>query len=295
MIRIFTSALLVVISFAAYTCDVCGASNSIGGFGTYANGNRTNFGLNYQFKTYKSHHPALFNEPIERSSELFQRWELKSQIRLSKRFQGNINLPMVFNQQTKNNVRSTKFGLGDAAIGLAYFIFNQKDSTSGNTFRWNVGLGGKLPTGQFTHPDSSDLMLYGGSGSFDAYFTNLLFYQVKKWSFVSESSIYLRGSNKFAYQAGNTFTTSLMANRKMNNFSLYTGFQFVWVGSAYENNTHIIDSPTVGTILTNLWGLTYSKNNWLFQGAYHIPLVQNLGNSYTTQKQAFSLSLYYFI
>lgn len=295
MTRNLISAFVVCISMPCHSCDVCGASNSISGFGTYANGNKTNFGLNYQFKTYKSSHPGIFNEHAESSTELFQRLELKGQFRLSKRWQGNADVPLVLNQQTHEGLRSKQQGFGDIGVGINYFIINRQDSLLRKVFRWNIGIGTKVPSGKYTHPDSSNLMLFPGSGSFDAVFNTILFYQKNKWSFVSESSFFLRGTNKFHYQAGNTFSSTLFANRKLRDFSSYLGAQFVWVGHAYRNTYIINNSPTVGSILTALCGITYRKNNWLFQGSYHLPLTQNLGNGYTKQKQAFNISLFYFI
>ena len=287
-------SLFVFLYNYSFACDVCGASNSIAGFGSYANGNRTNIGLNYQFKTYHSYHPALFYGPGTNSNELFQRFDLKSQIRLSRRFQLLVDLPLTINRQNEEGSVNVITGLADATIGASYFIINKKDSASNLTFRWNMGAGLKMPTGRYTEHDSSNFMLFGGTGSWDTYFSNLLYLQKNKWVFVSESSFYLRTQNKFGYQAGNTFTTTLLANRNIKSFGIFTGLQYVFVGTAQENRKIIDDSPTTGTIFSNLWGVTWHKKNWMIQGSYHIPLYQSLGNGNTKQKQAFSVSLYYF-
>jgi hypothetical protein len=273
---------------------VCGASNSIAGFGTYSIGNRTSIGLNYQFKTYSSNHPALFNEIPESSKELFQRFEIKSQLRLSKRFQLVVSVPISSNKQERTMHSQTVVGFGDATLGLNYFLKNSYDSVQKRRFQWIVGGGIKIPTGKFQHPDSSDFMLYGGSGSIDFNLNNLIYFQKRNWTLVWESSVLIRTRNKYNYQAGNNLSSSFLVNRKLNQWGIYTGIQWNITGKDYMNRKLIEGSPTVGSILSNLWGITYQFKSFLIQGAYHIPIHQKLGNGYTHQKQAFTLSINYF-
>lgn len=295
MRQLLILSLFALLGAYAAACDVCGASNSIAGFGSYANGNRTNIGLNYQFKTYHSHHPPLFNEPGINSRELFQRFDLKGQIRLSPRFQLQFDLPFTVNQQVKDGQKETVSGPGDFYAGIHYFIVNRRNETKKQTIRWNMGAGIKSPTGKFTHPDSSDLMLYSGTGSWDIYASNLLYFQANKWTFVWETTAFFRNANKYQYQAGNSVASTLLVNRNLGKWSVFTGIQGTYVGNDFQNRSLVDGSPTTGSIVTNMWGVTWQFSDFMVQGAYHIPLYQHLGNGYTQQKQAFALSLYYFL
>ena len=74
--KLFALAAGILLGLNAMACDVCGAVNSALGLGTVAAGNRHAIGCTYQYRSYKSNHPGIFNEPAVSSSERFQRLDL---------------------------------------------------------------------------------------------------------------------------------------------------------------------------------------------------------------------------
>ena len=115
-----------VLSFSAYTCDVCGSGsmNSTQGLSTVSQGNRTSIGLNYQYRLYKSEHPKLFGPGIEKSQDLFQRIDLQGQIRLAKRWQLQLSIPFAINAHKEDADLRKRSGLGDPTSMVNYFVFN---------------------------------------------------------------------------------------------------------------------------------------------------------------------------
>lgn len=195
---------LVLSSYNAYSCDVCGcgAFNSTQGLGTLAQGNRTSIGLNYQYRLYKSQHPKVFGTGIERSTDYFQRIDLTGQIRLANRWQLQLTVPFGFNTHIADDTTSRKNGFGDPILTVNYFLFNRQDSLQTRLFRWIIGAGVKSPVGKFTQPNDVDLYLYPGTGTFDAVFQNSFFFQKKKWSLLQTSQYILRGENKIQVHSG---------------------------------------------------------------------------------------------
>ncbi|AEA45300.1 hypothetical protein [Fluviicola taffensis] len=286
----------LVVSHAALSCDVCGcgAFNSTQGLGTLAQGNRTSIGLNYQYRLYKSKHPKVFGNGIEHSTDYFQRLDVLGQLRLSKRWQLQLSVPISFNTHIAEDTTSRKNGLGDPILMVNFFLFNKQDSLQTRMFRWIVGAGVKNPIGKFTHPNDVDLYLYPGTGTFDAVFQNSFFLQKRKWSLVQTSQYVLRGENKYKYIPGSLFSASLFAQYKFRTWGIYAGAQYSWSGVDYLNRKAVSSSPTQGKILTGIIGASIQWKDWVLQGNYHIPIAQQLGEGNSHQKTAFSISLNYF-
>lgn len=286
----------LVVSHVALSCDVCGcgAFNSTHGLGTLAQGNRTSIGLNYQYRLYKSEHPELFGEGIERSTDYFQRLDVLGQLRLSKKWQVQLSVPISFNTHIADDTSSQKNGLGDPTLMVNFFLFNKQDSLQTRLFRWIVGAGMKSPLGKFTRPNDVDLYLFPGTGTFDAVFQNSFFLQKKRWSLLQTSQYVLRGENKYDYIPGSLFSASLFGQYKFRTWGVYAGSQYSWSGVDYLNRKPISSSPTQGNILTGIVGASVQFNAWVVQGNIHIPITQNLGDGNSHQKTACSISLNYF-
>lgn len=286
----------LVVSHVALSCDVCGcgAFNSTHGLGTLAQGNRTSIGLNYQYRLYKSEHPELFGEGIERSTDYFQRLDVLGQLRLSKKWQVQLSVPISFNTHIADDTSSQKNGLGDPTLMVNFFLFNKQDSLQTRLFRWIVGAGVKSPLGKFTRPNDADLYLFPGTGTFDAVFQNSFFLQKKRWSLLQTSQYVLRGENKYDYIPGSLFSASLFGQYKFRTWGVYAGSQYSWSGVDYLNRKPISSSPTQGNILTGIVGASVQFNAWVVQGNIHIPITQNLGDGNSHQKTACSISLNYF-
>lgn len=279
-------------------CDVCGcgANNSTQGLGTLSQGNRTGFGMNYQYRHYHSVHQGLFGGPNEESDDYFQRWDILAQIRLSKKWQIRVDIPISNNIHKADEGITVVNGIGDASITGNYFLIDKEDSLKTKRFRWIVGLGVKSPIGKFTEPNDENVFLMPGTGTFDALMQNSFFLQKNKWSFVQQTNLMIRGENKFNYRPGNQFSATAFVQRKLfSSLGLFAGGQYSWSGKDYINRKAKVGSPTEGIIVTGIAGVSYSFNSFLFQGNMHIPIYQLLGEGNSNQNLAFTLSFTYFL
>lgn len=293
MIRLFIVCVCVLLVKPAFSCDVCGAVNSSLGLGTVAAGNRHSIGLVYQYRTYDSHHPPLFNEPAINSSERFQRIDLTGTIRLADRWQLKAILPYSVGTQSKNGTTTHKSGPGDATLTAHYFIIDRQDSLFTKSMRWSIGTGIKSPLGNYPLPDDELLLLYPGTGSWDGVFQSSFYFRKNNWALIQENNFILRTTNKYHYTPGSLFSATLYGMRRFSNWSLFGGFQYAWNGIDYLNRSPINSSPSQGNILSTTLGATIQWGNIMLQANYHLPIVQQLGNGYVDQKQSFTAGIHY--
>jgi len=291
--KLFATFTCVLLSVRLLACDVCGAVNSSLGLGTVAAGNRHSFGLTYQYRTYRSSHPPLFNEPAVGSSERFQRIDLSGNIRLADRWQVKAVLPFVYNEQTKEGVRQFRQGLGDPTVTLNYFIVSRQDSLARQQVRWSVGLGGKLPLGSYPEPHDEVLLLYPGTGTWDGIAQSSFFFRRGKWGMIQECNAVLRSTNKYDYTPGSLFNATLFGFRRFSNWSLFGGFQYAWNGIDYIDRAAINSSPSRGEILSASFGGTIQWGSILLQANAHVPVSQHLGNGYVNQEVSFTAGIHY--
>jgi len=283
----------VLLCVRVLACDVCGAVNSSLGLGTIASGNRHSFGLTYQYRTYKSNHPPLFNEPAIGSSERYQRLDFSGNIRMADRWQLKAVVPVVYNEQWKEGARDFRQGLGDPTLTINYFIVNRQDSLAVNQIRWSVGLGGKLPLGKFPEPHDEVLLLYPGTGTWDGVMQSSFFYRHRKWGIIQECNAVVRSTNKYSYTPGSLFNATLFGFRRFSNWSLFGGFQYAWNGIDYIDREAINSSPSRGEILSASVGGSIQWGNIMVQANAHLPVIQHLGNGYVNQELSFTAGIHY--
>lgn len=291
--KLFALVAGMLLGLNAMACDVCGAVNSALGLGTVAAGNRHSIGCTYQYRSYKSHHPGIFNEPEVSSAERFQRLDLNGTIRLASRWQLKVSVPLVYNEQTKEAVHSLRQGFADPMITGHYFVVNRMDTTGNKVIRLSAGGGVKMPFASFPEPDNELLLLYPGTGTWDGMLQSSFFLRKNKWALIQENNLVLRGSNKYDYQPGNLFSATLYGMRRFSNWSVFGGFQYAWNGIDYQDRKAINSSPSQGNILSATLGGTIQWGNVMVQANYHLPIAQDLGNGYVHQQTGFTAGVYY--
>ncbi|HLP54627.1 MAG TPA: hypothetical protein VK151_06350 [Fluviicola sp.] len=291
--KLFALVAGMLLGLNAMACDVCGAVNSALGLGTVAAGNRHSIGCTYQYRSYKSHHPGIFNEPEVSSAERFQRLDLNGTIRLASRWQLKVSVPLVYNEQTKEAVHLLRQGFADPMITGHYFVVNRMDTTGNKVIRLSAGGGVKMPFASFPKPDNELLLLYPGTGTWDGMLQSSFFLRKNKWALIQENNLVLRGSNKYDYQPGNLFSATLYGMRRFSNWSVFGGFQYAWNGIDYQDRKAINSSPSQGNILSATLGGTIQWGNVMVQANYHLPIAQDLGNGYVHQQTGFTAGVYY--
>lgn len=291
----FLMVFSMLMVFPVLACEICGATNNTSGFGSLEQGNRHSIGIQYQFRNYRSEHPILFSQLTEKSTESFQRIDVKGQFKVTKRFQAQVTLPFSYNMQTKRDTTNVRTGLADPILSGVFFLVNKSDSMNKQFIRWTAGIGLKMPLGAFPEPHNDLLLLYPGTGTFDGQFQTTFLFKKNRWSALLDFQAMLRGTNKYAYQPGAMFSSTLFVQRNLEKWGVFGGTQYAWNGTDYQNRKSINSSPSLGSILSGSFGISYQSKKWLIQGNFHVPLVQQLNLGYTKQEHAFVCSLTYFL
>ena len=280
-----------------HACDACGCSGSLGnmGLGVQVQGNRTSFSFLQSYKHYATTYKGLYGRPDTYSQEYYFKSDFSASIRLSRRFQARFLLPLNYNlQQESDEKNSIIQGLGDAQIGVHYFIIDSMFRNN-TIVRWSAGAGAKLPTGKFTNPENEDLMLYPGTGTLDYSIGSSFALRSGNFGLSNESSYIFRTTNKYEYHPGNTLFSQLLGIYIFNRFSVGTGASIATNANAQLNNKPFEHTNAQAILIQSATVLSYSKNNLSIQLGINIPFYQKLGEEQSKQREALSLGIYYLL
>ena len=289
--------------FFKVLCDLCGCATSSGsfGFGTLSNSNFV--GVRYIYQNFESKNGIFQNSPI--SKERFNTIQLWAQIPINENFYISANLPYQHLSRDFNNIEESINGIGDASvIGWYKFVFYKKEDKS--TINFNnqkqpsghsiqVGLGAKLPTGEFEQrlTDNINPGFQVGTGSLDGIFSLGYNYGGNKIGVNTLFSYYLKGENKNDYQFGNQISYSA---------NLYTVFKtlktnimpFIGVsGDHFDKITQYGEtlSDTDGYILNSSIGAEVAFKKYILGTSFTLPVSQDLFGGNVTSKQRLSVYL----
>ncbi|GGI26072.1 transporter [Pedobacter mendelii] len=219
--KIILSLFILMCSFSAIACDICGC-----GVGSYYIGilpeyNKRFLGLRYQYKTLQTHlgpqgqiTPITANETYQ-STEVWGGWNIGSKFRVL------AFVPYNFNKRSTQDNTGTKQGLGDVAVMGYYNLFNHSGTLGEKLLvqsLW-IGAGIKMPTGKYEPTErlaisESPNNFQLGTASTD--FTINAAYDVRLNDLGINANLNykINTENKFQYRYGNKFTANLLAYYK---------------------------------------------------------------------------------
>lgn len=286
-----------------YACDVCGASGSSQGLGILPQFYKHFVGVQYQYRSFNSAHPTLFdNTKEERSSEYYNTMQVWGKANIGKRIQAFAFLPYQYNNRVTDTGRSTYSGLGDASILAMATIVRTGDSSHSKVKHILLAGGGiKAPTGErSTGTATGEMMnIQTGSGS---------------WDFIASANYTMRGRNAgFNADASYTFTTTNSANYKygdrlsvslsgfywwkVNNVVLQPqmGIRGDYALHDYDNYSRKWLNYNTGGYLTYITtGVQVYYKRMGLQCNYAIPIFQHYASGYVQSTQRIESGLLYF-
>ncbi len=292
-------------------CDLCGCSTSSGssGFGTLDN--LSFVGLRYMYQDYESRDGIFSNSPT--SQEQFNTYQVWGRIPVNEAF--SLNLIVPYQDLYRNFEDRTEHinGLGDVTVlgwyQLKFFKkhkahdevdFNHEaEERELSAHRLNLGMGLKLPTGEFEErlTDRINPGFQVGTGSLDAVFSVMHSYSKNKLGVNTSATYYLKTENKNEYRFGNQFSFSSNMHYnlplKKSAFSPFLGVS----GDVYDAIKQFgEDLPdTNGTIVNGTFGTEFMISKFIVGANYTIPLSQNLFGDNVTSKKRVMLYLNYIL
>lgn len=291
MVKIISLTLLAsAMVIAAYACDVCGSAAGNQFLGILPQHRQHFIGLQYQYSSFESNHPSLFDgKPDEHSQDHYQTLQAWGRFSLGKHWQVFGFVPYRFNEQLSNGVRTRTSGLGDIS-----FLVNRVLIRENEQARWQhqllAGGGLKLPTGAYTGIRAQDKLgipnMQPGSGSWDFMVNTNYTVRRGKLGLNLDAAYTITLPNREDYKYGNRLNAGLLGFytlKAADKLSLMpmAGFRYEYALHDYDNYARKwLNEQSGGYMAFASVGLQSYYRQWGLRLTYHLPVDQHYGNGY---------------
>lgn len=271
-------------------CDLCGCTTS-GGSSAFGDLSMSNFiGVRYIYQNFESRDGIFSNSPV--SKESFNTYQIWGRFPINESFFVSAIIPYQDLKRTFEDREDHLNGLGDInIIGWYQFKFyKKKQETDGSmdfvverersNHTLNVGLGLKLPTGEFEEQltDRINPGFQVGTGSLDVFTTAVYGYKKTNLGFATTLAYYFKTENKNDYRFGNQFSYAStlfydIASEK-SIIKPFVGFSGDVYNSIEQFDEKLAD--TDGSIFNGSVGAEYVFSKFLLGAKYTAPISQDL-------------------
>jgi hypothetical protein len=291
MKNIFSLFIIMLFSFTASACEICGC-----GVGNYYIGllpqfHRSFLGVRYQFSSF---HTSIKNDPTQYSNDLFQTIQVWGGINIGERWQVLAIIPFNTVHQASDDGTYNANGIGDIALTANYKVLNHTSYTAGKklvTQQLWLGAGIKLGTGNF-NIDPADPALVAlantqvGSGSTDFMVNGIYNINIDKFGVSTGANYKINTANNDQYFFGNKFSASSIAyytfSKTKTTITPNLGLMYEHADANKLANQKIAD--TGGYLLSAAAGVEVSFNKITIGCNVQLPISQNFANEQTNTK-----------
>lgn len=291
--------------FDYFDCDLCGCTTISGssGFGTL--GNVSFVGLRYIYQNFESRNGVFSNSPL--SEEQFNTYQLWGKIPVNDNIYINAIVPYQDLYRKTNQATEHINGLGDVTVmGWYQFQFFKKktdDDVQFNTdkeasnHKLNVGLGLKLPTGEFEEQfaDRINPGFRVGTGSLDAIISLMHIYTKDRFGVNTTVSYYFKNENKNDYRFGNqlSYASNVFYNVPFKQSALnpFIGLSADVYDAIEQFNETLPD--TDGHIINGTFGTEFMIDKFVMGANYTFPISQDLFGDNVKAQNRFSVFVNY--
>ena len=292
-----TCILLLILSSAAFACDICGSSPGNYFIGPFPQFGKHFFGTRYTFRSFNSRVDA---DATQFSKDFYQTIELWGGWSIGKKWQVIAFIPYNINRQASDDGIKSSKGLGDVSVIVNYKILNKTGNKNNNGISQQLWIGGglKLPTGNFNvdpndiiNPDANN---EPGTGSVDFLLNAIYAIHINKWG-VNSSINYKVNQSAREYQFGNRFNSSIFLFRTLSRgqttFNPNAGLLYENLRANKLNNLKV--DNTGGHALLASAGVEINFSRIAIGFNAQLPVSQNFSNNQTTTKIRGMLHLSY--
>lgn len=212
--KLFLISGLLLGAFYARACDVCGCSVGGNYLGILPQFRQHFIGVRYQYQSFTSEHPPLFDatEAIV-SEEYFHTAELWGRFYPHPRIQVFAFIPFHRYEKKEDGHFLANKGLGDISLLANYVVFDTGDSLM-NILKHSFQVGGgiKLPTGKNDfHRENEEPIanMQPGTGSVDAIFNAIYTVRYGRLGLNNELSYRWNTVSNRDYKFGDRFSAAM--------------------------------------------------------------------------------------
>lgn len=284
MKHILFSLLLLGTAGYSRACTTCGCSASNQYLGILPQNHRHFIGLQYQYRSFESEHPAhAEGEAASFSKEYYSTFQVWGRFNATRRLQLFAFVPYVSNLQKSGASPHTFSGLGDMTVLANYSII---DNSASGLWKHKLQAGGglKLPTGAYDRDlvQSYEVLpnMQPGTNSWDFVLNTNYMLRKEQAGINLDASYTIVTPNSFQYKYGNRFAGGLMAfywyEKSRLTLLPQAGLRLDVAGSDYDHYAYRRKSDmSGGHQLYASAGLQVFYKRMGLQLNYHQPLAQH--------------------
>jgi hypothetical protein len=291
MKNIVITISIILFSFTASACEICGC-----GVGNYYIGllpqfSRSFIGIRYQFSSF---HTNIKGDPTQYSKDLFQTAEVWGGYNIGKRWQVLAILPFNFIHQASDDGTFNANGIGDIAVLGNYKVFNHSSATAGKkliTQQLWMGAGIKLATGKFNiDPNDPDLVALAntqvGSGSTDFMLNAMYNININRFGVNTSTRYKINTTNNDRYFFGNRFSANSIAYYAFTKAktTITPNLGLLYEHSEANKSASEKIAETGGYLLSTAAGVEVNFNKITVGCNAQLPLSQNFAGEQTNTK-----------
>lgn len=289
----------VLISFGAFSCDVCGGVSAPGTQGLLSSNKFHFIGIKSSYNQFRSIHGAHFIQD-QTSTEHFFRSSLVGKWQLADRLNIQLELPYTYNLQENPSGTRSEYGIGDINLVSNYLLVNQKTAEGMTKHALRIGAGLKMPTGRYANDVWSTSNLHPGTGAIDAIITTNYVYRKTRVGILQENSLILKGKNKYEYRYGSAFFTrsAIFYNRPISETTILlpsAGLNYLYTATDRIQGSEVSQLFNSGHLLNAELSINLLTTQWMFNLKGSFPVFQYLGNGFVSSKGNLELSILYLI
>ena len=297
--KVYISILVVLISFDVFACDICGGVSTPGSDGLLF-GNQYHFiGFRMNYARFQSFHRNTFSQDTIVSREHFIQTSIAGRWQFSKRFNAQLDVPYRINAQYIETEDQFQQGLGDIKFLVNWMFLNQENDEGTSNFL-ALGLGAKMPTGNYSAEPWETSNLSPGTGSWDPQFSLNYRLSKKQFNFQLENSFALKTANKYGYRYGNALSSRATAfysfkTKKNNRFLPLLGIGYLFTDVDRIDDYLVSESFNSGHVFNVEVGANYLLKNWMLNTKWSQPIVQTIANGDVVSKGTLEFGIHYLI
>ncbi len=290
-------------TITSLACDVCGCSSGAQYLGILPQFYRQFLGFQYQYSSFSSTHPSLFEgKPDEHSKQHYNTFQLWGRYNVGKRVQLFGFVPYRYNVNNEDGVKTFSSGLGDVSL-LANVVVIKADSEH-RTLKQTLLAGGgiKAPTGKYTGITELDKEglpnMQAGTGSWDFVANANYTIRYRQAGINLDAAYTFTTANRESYKYGNRLSSGLLAFYWLQKNNLIILPQ---AGLKYEYTLHDYDnyakkwlneqSGGYQSFVSAGFQLYYKKLG--LQCMYNLPVSQHYANGYVSAKQRLETGVFF--
>ena len=288
--------MLLIFSLSVYwSCDICGCSVH----GTYLGGLQTtsknSFGLAHGYFRFN----AMHHDVNELSSANINIATLNANISINDKWRVFAFAPIMSVSLKENNVSSRYTNFGDAAIYAGRTIVNTPDSLVWRQL-WVVNGGIKLPTGNYTNMDNSEISFYNfrtGTASWDVLVSS--FYSISKRDKGAslELNYSLNTPNRYGYWFGNNLSSqaSFFTKTRVKQMAFIPLLAYRFEHAQKDLNNMVERRFTGGYAHYAVGGFMLRNDKFLIDFSWALPFSHNISEQRVTPFSKTQLRINYFL